>query len=140
MSDIKYTFSGPDDARTYLREIGLLWSAWIVGLAAVVFTHGFTVLIVAAAMFAALTFLARPLLPRTEKLVPENKKEGGAIDTALRGGTTRDRVLRDLAYGAAPLEAALREAGLSPRWVAARQVMIVLTVLALVYVLVTPLG
>ncbi|MDJ0498796.1 MAG: hypothetical protein QNJ89_13265 [Acidimicrobiia bacterium] len=138
MSEIEYTFSSPDDARTYLREVGLLWGVWVIGLAAVLFTHGVAVLIVALVLFAALSILARPLLPRTEKLVPENKREGGAVETALRGGTTRDRVLRDLAYGAAPMQAALQTAGLSPLWVAARHLVIALTLLALVYVLVVP--
>ncbi len=138
MSEIEYTFSSPDDARTYLREVGLLWGVWVVGLAAVLFTHGVAVLIVALVLFAALSILARPLLPRTEKLVPENKREGGAVETAFRGGTTRDRVLRDLAYGAAPMLAALQTAGLSPHWVIARHLVIALTLLALVYVLVVP--
>lgn len=140
MTDIEYTFDGPEDARSYLREIGLLWSVWVVGLFLVLFTHGFTVLIVAAVLFTALLMLARPLLPRTERLVPENQREGGAIESAFRGGTTRDRVLRELAYGVAPMAAALQTAGLSPRWVAARHVVIALTLLALVYVLLVPLA
>jgi hypothetical protein len=139
MTDIEYTFSSPDDARSYLREIGLLWSAWVVGLFLVLFTNGATLLIVAVVLFAALLMLARPLLPRTEQLVPENKREGGAVETALRGGTTRDRVLRELAYGVAPMAAALQTAGLSSRWVAARHIVIALTLLAFVYVLVVPL-
>ena len=139
MSKIEYTFSSPADARDYLREVGLLWGVWVVGLVAVLFTHGITLLIVAAVLFTALLLLARPLLPRAEMLVPENKREGGALEAALRGGTTRDRVLRELAYGVAPVEAALQTAGLSSRWVAARHMVIALTLLAFVYVLVVPL-
>jgi hypothetical protein len=139
MSEIEYTFSSPADARSYLREVGLLWGVWVIGLAAVLFTHGITLLIVAVVLFAALLILARPLLPRTEKLVPENRREGGKVETALRGGTTRDRVLRELAYGVAPIESALQAAGLSPRWVAARHMVIALTLLAFVYVLLVPL-
>lgn len=139
MSEIEYTFSSAADARSYLREVGLLWGVWMVGLVAVLLTHGVTVLIVAVVLFTALLILARPLLPRTERLVPENKREGGAFETVLRGGTTRDRVLRELAYGVAPMEAALQKAGLSSRWVAARHIVIALTLLAFVYVVVVPL-
>ena len=139
MSEIEYTFSSPADARSYLREVGLLWGVWLVGLAAVLLTHGVTVLIVAAVLFPALLILARPLLPRTDKLVPENRKEGGVFETALRGGTTRDRVLRELAYGVAPMAAALEKAGLSSRWLAARHIVIALTLLAFIYVVVVPL-
>lgn len=139
MSDVVYTFDGPADARSYLGEIGKLWTAWIVGLAAVMATDGVALLVIAVVLFGVLFYLSRPLLPRTEKLVPENKREGGAIEAALRGGTTRDRVLRELAYGVAPLEAALETAGLSPRWVAVRHLLIAVTVLAFIYVVVVPL-
>jgi hypothetical protein len=122
-----------------LREIGVLWAVWVAGLAAVLLTHGLALLIVAVVLLVALLVLARPLLPRTEVLVPENRKEGGVLETALRGGTTRDRVLRELAYGAAPMDAALETAGLSPRWVVVRHLVIALTLLAFIYVVVVPL-
>ena len=128
MTEIEYAFDGPADARAYLREVGTLWAVWIVGLAAVMFTHGVTLIIVAAALLVSLLMLARPLLPRTEILVPENR----------RGGTTRDRVLRELAYGVAPMEAALDTAGYSPRWIVVRHLVIALTVLAFIGVIVVP--
>ncbi len=139
METIEYTFDGAEDARTYLREIGLLWATWVVGLVAVMITNGVALIGLSVAVIAALILLARPLLPRTEALVPENKVEGGAIETAFRGGTTRDRVLRDLAYGVAPMEAALATAGLSSRWVAARHLVVAVTLLAFVFVVVAPL-
>ena len=139
VEDIEYTFSGADDARTYLREIGLLWGTWLVGLVAIMLTRGAVLIVVATLLFIALLVLARPLLPRTEELVPENKREGGALNAALRGGTTRDRVLRDLAYGVAPMSAALEVVGLSQRWVLARHAVIAATLLAFVYVVVVPL-
>ena len=138
MSEIAYSFDGTTDARTYLREVGRLWAVWVAGLAAVLLTEGLALLIVAVVLLVALLVLARPLLPRTETLVPENRKEGGALESALRGGTTRDRVLRELAYGVAPMEAALRTAGLSSRWVIVRHLVITLTVLAFIYVVVVP--
>ena len=113
MSDVYYRFDGPADARMYLREVGTLWAVWLVGLVAVLLTHGAALFIVAAALLISLLVLARPLLSRTETLVPENRREGGKVETALRGGTTRDRVLRELAYGDAPMSAALQAAGLN---------------------------
>ena len=139
MSDVVYAFDGPADARSYLGEIGKLWTAWVVGLAVVMATHGVVLLVTALLLFGALLYLSRPLLPRTEKLVPENKREGGAIEATLRGGTTRDRVWRELAYGVAPLEAALAAAGLSSRWVVVRHLLIAVTLLAFIYVVVVPL-
>ncbi|MDJ0925459.1 MAG: hypothetical protein QNJ77_12935 [Acidimicrobiia bacterium] len=138
MEDIDYTFSSAEDARAYLREIGLLWGTWIVGLVAILLTRGTVLMIVAAALFVALLALARPLLPRTEVLVPENKREGGALNAALRGGTTRDRVLRELAYGVAPMSAALEATGNSQRWVVMRHAMVAVTLVAFVFVVVVP--
>jgi len=139
VEQVEYTFAGPDDARTYLREVGRLWTVWVVGLVAVLLAHGLPLLFLSVGLIAVLILLARPLLPRTEALVPLNSREGGAVESALRGGTTRDRVLRELAYGTAPLEAALRMAGLSPKWVAARHVVVATTLLGFVYVIVVPL-
>ena len=102
-------------------------------------TRGAVLIVVATLLFIALLVLARPLLPRTEELVPENKREGGALNAALRGGTTRDRVLRDLAYGVAPMSAALNVVGLSQRWVLVRHAVVAATLLAFVYVVVVPL-
>ena len=139
MDEIDYTFASPHDARLYIREVGLLWAVWIVGLVAVLVTSGLALVLISVALLASLILLARPLLPRTEALVPVNSKEGGALNTALRGGTTRDRVLRELAYGTAPLAAALETAGLSSRWVLARHLVIAATLLAFVGVIVLPL-
>ncbi len=139
MEDIEYTFSGAEDARAYLREIALLWAVWVIGLTAVLFSHGVALLFLSVGLLAMLILLARPLLPRTEALVPVNNKEGGALESALRGGTTRDRVLRELAYGTAPMKAALRTIGKSSRWVVARHLVIAITLLAFVYVIVVPL-
>lgn len=139
MTDVAHTFDDPDDARTFLREVGLLWAVWVAGLAAVLLTHGRALVLVALVLLGALLFLARPLLPRSEALVPENSREGGALETAFRGGTTRDRVLRDLAYGVAPMQAALETAGLSSRWLVLRHLVVALTLLAFAYVVVVPL-
>lgn len=139
MSDVQYTFDDPADAKGYLREVGALWAVWVFGLIAVLLTHGTALFVIAAALLIALLVLARPLLPRTEGLVPENRKEGGKMETALRGGTTRDRVLRELAYGDAPMSAALEAAGLNRRWIIVRHLVIALTLLAFLYVVVVPL-
>lgn len=139
MDEIEYTFSSPSDARTYLRQVALLWGVWVVGLVAVLLSHGLALVFLSIGLLATLILLARPLLPRTEALVPVNNKESGALESALRGGTTRDRVLRELAYGAAPTRAALNAAGLDPRWIAMRHLVIAITLLAFVAVIVVPL-
>jgi hypothetical protein len=139
VDEIEYTFSSPSDAHTYLRQIALLWGVWVVGLVAVLLSHGLALVFLSIGLLAALILLARPLLPRTEALVPVNNKEAGALESALRGGTTRDRVLRELAYGSAPTRAALEVAGLDPRWVAVRHLVIAITLVAFVLVIVVPL-
>ena len=138
MDEIAYTFDGPQDARTYLREVGLLWLVWVLGLGVILVTSGLPLILVSLGVLATVLLLARPLLSRSESLVPVNAREDKAALSALRGGTTRDRVLRELAYGSEPVRAALAAAGLSKRWLVARHVVVAATILGLVYVLFGP--
>ncbi|MDX2342675.1 MAG: hypothetical protein QNL12_02505 [Acidimicrobiia bacterium] len=138
MNEIVYTFAGPHDARTYLRRVAILWSVWVVGLVVILLTHGVSLIFWSIGVLATIVLLARPLLTRAEALVPVNAREGNAALSALRGGTTRDRALRELAYGSEPVRAALDAAGLSRRWLFARHIVVAITLLGLVYVLFAP--
>jgi len=138
LNEIAYTFDGAQDARIYLREIGVLWSVWVIGMVVILLTHGGTLILWSVAVMVALMFLARPLLSRAEKLVPMNKREGNAADVVLRGGTTRDRALRDLAYGSEPMRVALVSAGFSERWLLTRHFVIAVTILGLVFAILGP--
>ncbi len=139
MDQIEYRFSDAQDARAYLREVARLWAVWIVGLAVIVLSHGTLLVVASISVLVGLIVLARPLLPRTEALVPVNRREGGAARAAFRGGTTRDRVLRDLAYGDEPMRAALARAELSSWWLAARHGVVAATLVAFVFVVLEPL-
>ena len=138
MSESIYKFDGPDDARAYLREVSNVWVFWIVGLAGLMLTNAIVLIVWAVVVLVGLLFVTRPLQRRAEQLVPENKVEAGKVNTALRGATTRDRVLRELFYGTGPLRSALELAGISQRWVVVRHLVVALTLLALVYVVFGP--
>ena len=138
MSDSIYTFTDPDDAWTYLREVSTVWVFWIVGLAGLMVTHAVVLIVWAVLVLVGLLFVTRPLQRRAERLVPDNKVEAGKVNTALRGGTTRDRVLRELFYGTGTLRSALEVTGLSRHWVVVRHLVVALTLLALVYVVFGP--
>ena len=138
MTDFTYTFDNRDDALTYLREVGALWIGWVVALFGLMLTNAGLLIAWGVASLVVLMMLARPLQRRAEKAVPENVVEGGTINTALRGGTTRDRVLRDLSYGTGPLRAAQGVLGWSPPWVLARPVGVALSLLALGFVIFGP--
>ncbi len=138
MSDPIYTFNDPEDAWAYLREVSTVWVFWIVGLAGLLLTHAVVLIVWAVLVLVGLLFVTRPLQRRAEKLVPENKVEAGKVNTALRGGTTRDRVLRELFYGTGPLRNALDLTGLSRHWVVIRHLVVALTLLSLVYVVFGP--
>ena len=138
MTELVYQFDNPDEARAYLREVSTLWITWIIGLAGLMITHALLLVVWAVVVLVALYYAARPLQQRAEELVPENTVEGGKLNAALRGGTTRDRALRDYFYGTEPLEAALDAAGMSRRWVGLRHLMVALTLLSLLYVVFGP--
>ena len=134
MAELRYEFQGRDDAARYLREVAVVWTVWIVGLIGILFTTSYVIVVWAVVLFAVLFLVARPIQARSIRVVPENAVEGGALNTALRGGTTRDRALRELLYGTAPLRVALAELGLNPRWVSMRHLVVTLTILAMVYI------
>ena len=138
MTEPVYKFDTPEEAMVYLREVSTLWVVWIVALAGLMVTHAIVLIVWAVTVLVALYFATRPLQQRAEELVPENTVEGGKLNAALRGGTSRDRVLRDYLYGTAPLEAALSAAGVSRHWVVIRHLVVALTLLALVYVVFGP--
>jgi len=139
MSESAYTFDGPEDARVYLREVSTIWVVWLAALVGLMMTNAILLIVWAVVALVALVILARPLQHRAEKMAPEYKIEGGKLNTALRGGTNRDRILRDLFYGTGPLYAALDTAGMSRRWVAMRHLVVAFTILALVYVVFSPM-
>ncbi|MCP3996545.1 MAG: hypothetical protein GY722_16040 [bacterium] len=138
MTEFTYTFDDREDAALYLRQVGLLWGVWVIALGGLFFTHAGLLIAWGVITVTSLLFLARPLQRRAEKAAPENEVEGGVINTALRGGTTRDRVLRDLSYGGGPLRAALETLGLSQRWMVVRHLVIAITLVAMVFVIFGP--
>jgi hypothetical protein len=138
MAELTYEFDSPDEALAYLREVSKLWVVWIVGLAGLMVTNAVLLIVWAVVVLVSLALAVRPLQRRAEELVPENTVEGGKVNTVLRGGTTRDRALRDYLYGTKPLESALEAAGVSRHWVMIRHVVVLLTLLSLVYVVFGP--
>ena len=138
MTELVHTFEDPADARAYLREVSTAWGVWIFGLTALLVTSAVVLIVWAIVVIVALVFVARPLQRRAEQLVPDNKVEGGTVNVAMRGGTTRDRALRELFYGTKPLRAALAVAGMNERWVFIRHLVVALTILALFYVVFGP--
>jgi hypothetical protein len=118
--------------------VSTVWVVWVLGLVGLLMTHAVVLIVWAVVVIAMLVFVARPLQRRAEQLVPENKVEGGKVNVAMRGGTTRDRAIRDLFYGTEPLRAAFATAGMSERWVVLRHLVVALTILALVYVVFGP--
>ncbi len=138
MSNLVYTFDSPDDARTYMREVITLWVAWAVGLAGLLATNAGILAAWAVVTLVTLFLLARPIQRRAEQVVPVSQPEGGVVNTALRGGTTRDRALRELLYGTGPQRVALKMAGMSQRWVGLRHLVVALTFLGMAYVVFGP--
>jgi hypothetical protein len=137
LNQLTYTFEGREDADKYLRELSLLWAAWLVGLSGLVFTNPLVLVVWAVGIVGVLVVLSKPIQRRAERLVPEDKAEGGKLDTLYRGGTHRDRAIRDLAYGIEPLRAALRATGRSERWILLRYLIIGATIFAFIYSLTT---
>lgn len=127
--DVEWAFEGPDDVASYLRQVATVWAVWLVGMAALMFVAHWVVIPVGIGVLGLLMLLARPLQARAVKLVPEDDApEPGA---GAFHKTKRDRVLRELAFGEAPL----RAAGAGPIWIWTRRLVVGLTIAAFVFVL-----
>jgi hypothetical protein len=138
MVDNEWRFADEADAARYLAEVRRLWLAWLLGLAGLMFAEGWWVIVAGVVTVGLLLALARPLQARAAAIVPEDTLVGGKFNVVGKG-TARDRVLKQLAYGRAPLERAAEVAGRGGWLIGARAVMIGLTVLAFVYVVVISL-
>lgn len=130
----EWRFADADDARSYLRDVTKLWLGWLVTLLALVTLGGYFLVITAFAVVVVWLLLARPMQARAAKFVPEAEDGASWQETALRN-KQRDRAVRELAAGKAPLEAALHTAGLSPVLAYARWIMVAVTVAAFYWVL-----
>ncbi|HEY5728061.1 MAG TPA: hypothetical protein VIV08_05565 [Acidimicrobiia bacterium] len=127
------------EARAYLGEVGRLWLGWMAGLAVLVLSTGWGVLIGGVAVMVLLVWLSRPLQARTDRLMA-----GGALvvdaPSPSGWGSPRERTMRRLAYGAEPIAAAVELAGAGRWWLVARWVMIAATVAAVAMVVWTAAG
>jgi hypothetical protein len=128
-ADLDWEFADRDDARSYLAEIGRLWTGWLITLFFLMTMRGLALLAVAVVGLIVMYTLAKPIQQRVYDRYPED-------EPLSRGGTKRDRALRGLVYGTEPLRTALALAGSSPRWVLARHVVVAATVAGFVWVLI----
>jgi hypothetical protein len=136
-TDRDWGFDDVADASAYLREVGVLWATWVVALVALIISRGWLVLVLGVAVIAALIWAARPLQSRAAKLVPEDSVVGGRRSFLVGRSTERDLVLRQLAYGEAPLRTAVGLSGAGRWWLTGRLVVVGLTVVGFVWVLTT---
>jgi hypothetical protein len=128
-------FTDAADARAYLDEIGRLWIAWLLALAALLAFDGLLLVVTAFAVVAAWLILAKPLQRRAARLVEDEPPEEEGWQAAASRGKHRDQVLRELTVGRVPLETSLLAIGASPWWAYARYGVITLTVVAFIYVI-----
>ncbi len=130
LPDQEWNFDGPDDAATYRRELIRLWSLWLVALTVLMFADGWMVFLAGAVALVGLILVGRPLQARAEAIVPDDDVPDATVAAAFQR-SRRDRILRELAYGEAPLVAS----GAGPAWIWGRRVMVVVTFGAFAFVL-----
>lgn len=136
-TDRDWGFADAADASAYLREVGVLWATWLIALVPLLISRGWLVLVFGAVVIAALIWAARPLQARAARLVPEDSVVGGRRSFLIGRSTERDVVLRQLAYGEAPLRRAVELTGSGRWWLTGRVVVVGMTVVAFVWVLMT---
>jgi len=130
LPDQEWGFDDPDDAAAYRGELGRLWALWLVALAALMFAQGWLVLVAGVLALGGLIVVARPLQARAAVIVPDDDVPDPTVAATFRR-SRRDRVLRELAYGEAPLVAS----GAGPAWIWGRRAIVGLTFAAFAVVL-----
>ena len=98
----------------------------LVGLALLLTLDGGWVLFAGLLLIAAMIWLGRPIQRRARSLEHADDQQSGRDDPA-----------RELAYGEAPLRAALEMVGASPNWVWARRGLMAATVVGFIVVVFT---
>jgi len=129
-----WTFVDAADARAYLADLVRLWVGWLVALAALLVFDGLMLLVTAVGVVVGWFVLARPFSRRAAALAGNEPSPAAGQEDATAQGKERDRYLRELTSGRAPLEAAVRDAGVSERWVYLRYVVIAATIVGFVLV------
>ena len=93
--------TGLRTAAAYRSEVGILWGVWMVALALLVFAAGWIVWVAGLAALVGLVVLARPLQRRAALIVPDDTVPAAGPGAFRK--SERDGVLRELAFGEAPL-------------------------------------
>jgi hypothetical protein len=110
---------------------------WLIGLAILFLTSGWMLIVFGILLLIALPVLAAPLMARAEVMVPDSEVAEAAAGAEATGrGTKRERAVRQLVYGAAPLRAALSTIGASQAWVGLLYLGIGVTIVAFGYVVI----
>ncbi|NNF69290.1 MAG: hypothetical protein HKN01_05925 [Acidimicrobiia bacterium] len=127
-------FTSIDDANRFLVDRFKLWGLWVAALALLVSLTGW--LLIGATILALINLgaLARPLHARAEVLVPEDEKVGGTFQAMIGRGTRRDRLAREIMYGARPLRQAIDMTGKSPLWIVVHWAIVGVTFVAFGFV------
>jgi hypothetical protein len=129
MPDVAWTFDDPDDAARYRREVAMLWGAWIGAMVVLILAQGWVLWVAGATILVVLMMLSRPLQSRAATIVPEDETPKPGLSGIHR--SRKDRVLRELAYGEAPL----RASGGGPAWVWGRRLVVAVTFAGVAFVL-----
>ena len=120
--DVEWHFEGPEDGAAYRAEVARLWAAWMIGMGALVFAESGLIWLAGIGVLVVVLLLARPLQARAARIVPEDDLPELKMSSPRRR-STRDRVLRELAFGEAPL----RASGGGPSWIWARRIVVIST-------------
>jgi len=126
-------FADADDAAAYLTDLLRLWTAWTLGMVALLVTRGVVAMVAGIVVIVVLVVLVRPLQRRAATVEGANEPAGGFSFGRQRLG--RDVAVRELAYGRRPVVEALERTGRSSLWLWARTAVIAFTAITFLVVL-----
>jgi hypothetical protein len=123
-------FSDRDDARAYMTEILRIWIMWVIGLAALLFVSGWSVLLAGVVVLGVLVWLVQPIQRRASGIDDPGEFVEGSGGRFGGKRTRSETAMRVLLYGEPPIREAIESYGAWPGWLWVRRVVIAVTVVA----------
>lgn len=114
----QWKWESADAARSYLRDLGRLWTVWALALGGMFTTRGTVLIVLSLGAFVVLVMLSLPVQKHVDSVTPPQDERSRLAK--LRGGNERDHASRQLLYALGPIRAAAEMTGGSGVWVWAR--------------------
>jgi hypothetical protein len=113
-----------------MSEILRIWIMWVIGLAALLFVSGWSVLLAGVVVLGVLVWLVQPIQRRASGIDDPGEVVEGSGGRFGGNRTRSETAMRVLLYGEPPIREAIESYGAWSGWLWVRRVVIAVTAVA----------